>query len=249
MRVWPRTVYLPRMHVVVESRPWEFGWVAVAGIATALLASFTAVLAFSTRALAKETDEDVQASSRPIVLANEDAFHGTLTGRTDGDYRMEIQLALINSGRGPAINCTVTGARTEGAGGPHWGTKRVGTIPVGHARTVGIHARGVAAQAPSWDTHTHVFNIRYEDIGRNLHLTRLTFSGGPPGTPFAGHSIDMGSNLDDTEVTALSEKAPLQSSPDAADSTEPPPSAKRAWKLLPGRRKTNAAANAPDQEA
>jgi hypothetical protein len=93
---------------------WGFGWEAVVGISTGLLALGTAALALSTRKLASETSEDIRASWRPVLVIeneNEPVVFRCMEGAPTGALTFRVR----NDGRGPALNVRIEVARMTGS--------------------------------------------------------------------------------------------------------------------------------------
>jgi hypothetical protein len=89
----------------------NFDWTAIgtvgSALATVVVASVTAWLAWQTRALARETKLDVEAQWMPLLLP---PTRGGVTEESDN-----LHLTLVNSGRGPALRGFVW---TEGESEP-----------------------------------------------------------------------------------------------------------------------------------
>ena len=101
----------------------EFGWDSLVAIATGVLAFITALLAWSTRALARETAEDVRSEIRPVLI---DASRGTLTVTYHpGDDQGAGEVQVKNVGPGPAVNVHIKGS-FAGIGESSW--RRLGTV-------------------------------------------------------------------------------------------------------------------------
>lgn len=203
------------MRAVVESSPWDFGWTAIAGIATAFLALVTWWLAKSTRDLARETDQDVRAAWRPIlVVGGDQEVKVILSQDADGTYKMDATFFVTNVGRGPALNCELLELKSRSAGGPRRDPVKLSTIAVGSQNRITTVASGIAACAPNWtEPQKYVFRIRYEDIGRNLHETVFVFVGAADRLLSVESSPSVAARLDETEVLALGEQVPAKGWP------------------------------------
>jgi hypothetical protein len=165
---------------------WTFGWTAVAGIATAVLAGLTWWLARSTRDLARETDQDVRSSWRPIVVPSK-AEGGASKAQLakirvidrDRTFFLKYEMSLTNVGRGPAINCVL---RPQPASAP--GSKgitrdgfQVSNLPVGEELPVGLTGDVDNLTGPDFTQELqHVFELEYEDVAGTKHETRLVFA-------------------------------------------------------------------------
>jgi hypothetical protein len=154
------------MHVVAEIGPWLFGWTAIAGIATAMLAVFTAGLAFSTRALVRETDQDVRAAWRPI-LAPEGVPEMTQVGAVGDRIDVLLVFNLANTGRGPALNCAVDGRQSRSTFGIVWTGRRVSTIAVERYDIVELRGTARVDETRAGVGDHHSFTATYEDVARN----------------------------------------------------------------------------------
>lgn len=174
--------------------PWAFGWTAVAGIATAVLAGFTAWLAWSTRALARETDQDVRASARPILTP----AAAELDAQAIGDrYEIHLALQLENTGRGPALNCELAGLRSRSASGITWAACRVSTIAADRSELLNVEGTATPIPGrPAPDLHL-LFVANYEDVARNRYRSTFSLEGQKLGEL----------TVHDVEVEDLREKA------------------------------------------
>jgi hypothetical protein len=179
---------------MTQTDPWAFGWTAVAGLATAVLAGLTAWLAWSTRALARETDQDVRAAGRPILTP----AAAELTAQTIGDrYEIRLALNLENTGRGPALNCELTGLRSRSVSGITWAACRVSTIGAGRSEPLSVEGTATPVPGrPSPDLHL-LFVANYEDVARNRYRSTFVLEGQKLGEL----------TVQDVEVEDLREKA------------------------------------------
>jgi hypothetical protein len=201
------------VRVVTETDPWGFGWSAVAGIATVILALFTAWLAKSTRDLARETDQDVRAAWRPILATEEPR----ITVREDlpnDRYVVQLQLLVVNTGRGPALNCEVSGRRPRSVTGINWTPQKVNTIPVDGNRPVELEGDISILHAPNWTSRQrYSFALSYEDVARNLHRTTVVFDGAELTRSRTGPGLDAALSINDIEIETLTEKTPRRGWP------------------------------------
>ena len=164
----------------------EFGWDSLVAIATGALAFITALLAWSTRALARETSEDVRSEIRPVLI---DAGRGKLTARYETEATGFVQVFVKNVGPGPAINAQAKASLAEALEG---GTRpidqslwqRVGTVGPGQPGSADIF---VALDVPGDYDRTLAFEIEcvYEDLAGGLHRTTLAYSG-----PYSPRELD-----------------------------------------------------------
>ena len=196
------------MRVVVDSNAWGLGWTAVAGLATAVLALFTWRLAKSTRDLAKETDRDVRASWRPVVVPVQTAPGSVQMARIrikeiDDKYQLRYEVNLTNVGRGPAINCRVLPERPSQGDVGRTGYQ-VNTVGVGGDVAAGLIGHVGILDAPDWTQPQRLtMRILYEDVGGNPHETELTFRTGQPDPDFQESGLAFDALLVDTKVLAL----------------------------------------------
>ena len=161
---------IPVMVVQMAPGPWAFGWTAIAGVATAVLAGFTWWLALSTRKLATETDEDIQANWRPILTPTGIIDVFLSEDLPEDRFRVRLVFALSNSGKGPAINAKVHGLRSRNASGPSWEDATASLIPSAGYDVMNIEGAVPLLDAPSWDTPKRfTFVVNCEDVGRNMH--------------------------------------------------------------------------------
>jgi hypothetical protein len=124
--------------LAIEPGPWAIGWTAIAGIATATLALFTAWLAWSTRALARETDQDIRAAWRPILMPHGTADLRVREDRSEDIYQVRLSLTLRNTGRGPALNCSLSSRNSQSRAAIRWAQTNVSTIPNGRAENMDL---------------------------------------------------------------------------------------------------------------
>jgi hypothetical protein len=180
--------------VIIETQPWAFGWTAVAGIATALLAGFTAWLAWSTRALARETDQDVRAAGRPILTP----VSAKLEAQVVGDrYEIHLALNLENTGRGPALNCELDGIRSRSVSGITWSTCRISTIAADRSELLRVEGTATPIPGRPAPDPRHVFIANYEDVAGNQYRSTFVLEGQKLGEL----------TIQDIEVEDLREKA------------------------------------------
>jgi hypothetical protein len=198
------------VRVVAESDPWGLGWTAIAGIATGILATFTWWLAKSTRDLARETDQDVRASWRPILVSGQRQMHVWLS-RDDVRYSISFNLVFTNVGRGPAINAVVAGRKGRSMGDIVWASYRVDTLAVGGMTEVTIAAQAPVIDGPDWSQPIeHTFHVIYEDVGANKHETQVACSSTRMKQPLssgAGAAARLDLAVRDTDLRDLHEKA------------------------------------------
>jgi hypothetical protein len=179
---------------MTETSPWAFGWTAVAGLATALLAGLTAWLAWSTRALARETDQDVRAAGRPILTPAGAELDAQAIGER---YNTTLGVYLENTGRGPALNCELAGQRPRSADAITWSACRVSTIAAGRSELLNMEGSATPIYGqPAPDLHL-LFIATYEDVARNRYRSTFVLEGQKLGELA----------VQDVEVEDLQEKA------------------------------------------
>lgn len=156
------------MRLLAES-PWAFGWTAVAGLATALLAVVTWWLARSTRELARETEQDVSALWRPIlVLAEPQRARVTICPPGSGrPYYLAVDLEVRNVGQGPALN---TNAGDLDGKPRTWGTIS-NTIPVDHSGQARIYGHRDVLGDRGESSFLRSMKVEYSDIAGHTHQT------------------------------------------------------------------------------
>lgn len=169
------------MRVLAES-PWAFGWTAIAGIATALLAGVTWWLAKSTRDLAQETAQDIRSQSRPILLLGaEKAIRAVLVERSGEDESARIEMKIANRGRGPALNCVVHVESSASAYKCDFQDSFRPMLAVDEE--CDLELWGSAPQERN-KARTHAFGetivLTYRDVAENAYETRLVLTGGAP---------------------------------------------------------------------
>ncbi len=201
--------------------PWTFGWTAVAGIATAVLAGFTWWLAFSTRKLATETDEDIQANWRPILAPTGMIDVFVRTDAAEELFRVRIVFALSNSGKGPAVNANVHGLGSRSVSGVTWADSTASLIPSTEYEVIEAEGTVPIGHPPRWDSpQRYMFVVTYEDVARNRHRSSFAFAipGLEPerlllrGGASEGHQTGP-VIVQDIEVETLGERAPRRGLP------------------------------------
>jgi hypothetical protein len=184
-RLW---VVLALANEIVVRQPDAWGWTptTVAAGATVVLALITAGLAWSTRALAKETGEDVRAEFRPILI-------GAATGE-DGSAMLQVEPAMMGTGRasldffftnvgpGPALNIKVTLAAFGIEGDTGGSTVERGTLGRG-ATNIHQHVRfedqPFLTAWPEDAVFGYVFDLTYEDLNQNSYSTVVRYERKP----------------------------------------------------------------------
>jgi hypothetical protein len=157
----------PMILPIADAGPWDFGWTAVAGIATS-------ILAFVTWLLARSTSQDVQAAWRPVLVIGDHPESGQsalLQRETDenGDPCTDLRCRVENAGSGPAINCKATGWIEGNYAETITGLRD--TIPVKGFRDLDLRAASKAGLG------SHNVTISYEDIAGNRFETTFLFQG------------------------------------------------------------------------
>jgi hypothetical protein len=188
---------------------WTFGWTAIAGIATALLALLTWWLAKSTRDLARETDQDVKSSWRPIVVPSQreggdsKAVLAKIQVFDDGEtYLLKYEMTLTNAGRGPAVNCELRvqeRSHPKSLGIVRDGY-RVSVLPVGSEIPIGCTGSVDNLSGPDFTRPLrHVFELAYEDVAGTKHETVVVFETTIESVDNSGVGIMFMANLVHTE--------------------------------------------------
>jgi hypothetical protein len=166
-------------------------------IGTLLLAAFTAFLAYETRRVARDTEEDVSAEWRPVLIATEQP--PTNAGVGGGGTSGFITVHLTNVGRGPALNTSVSvtsQSSTEAmTSSPHnLGTVAVGALP---PQTFdGLLFRDSSGGRQSFLRYT--VTAGYRDLSGRLHKTVLTYD--DPHRGSRDESEPWSLHLTDTQV-------------------------------------------------
>ena len=126
--------------------------------------------------LARETDQDVRASWRPILVSGQRQMHVWLS-RDYVRYSISFNLVFTNVGRGPGINAVVAGRKGRSMGDIVWASYRVDTLAVGGMTEVTIAAQAPVIDGPDWSQPIeHTFHVIYEDVGANKHETQVVCS-------------------------------------------------------------------------
>jgi hypothetical protein len=191
---------------LLAASPWEFGWVAVAAIATSLLAALTYFLARSTRALAEETNEDVRAGWRPIVAVPSNASFAPMSVKMVGDgcYEINARFTLLNVGRGPALNTVAVGEFGHSDDVPLRASCRINTLAVdiAHFAVFSVTTKGFVPHVPdAWFRDQRFpFTVAYEDVAANSYETLLVFTGKASEEPRAEMPAEFSAELIDTQL-------------------------------------------------
>jgi hypothetical protein len=158
--------------------PWRLDLSTLAALlvatGTGALAFYTWRLARQTRNLARETEEDVRAEWRPVLIAGGslDAVAGA------GSDRCSVSLRLANVGRGPALNTEVTISSQATSEEETSDKLRVGTIRPDREGTATTPMstmlyRDVVEGPRSW--LTYMVRVNYWDLSGRLNETVLAF--------------------------------------------------------------------------
>lgn len=176
--------------IAAAEESWALGWTAIAGIATLMLAALTGWLAWSTRGLARETNQDIRSQWRPIMVVGgggnrnvtivdmKDAVVESL--RTDNPH-VEVELNLWNRGRGPALNCVAIIRATESSFGCEYATSYIPVLSVDGK--VELLLTGVMKDDKALslsENFSAVLDLVYEDVSGNVYETTAALSGDVP---------------------------------------------------------------------
>ncbi len=195
------------MSVIAESA-WAFGWTAVAGIATAILAAVTWWLARSTRDLARETDQDVRAAWRPVVVLAIGSGAKFKVTRIEERYAVEIEVCVRNAGRGPAINCEIAAHTSRSEYDLRTQAQQLNTVAVGDQTPVRVYGRSDVAQGrPDWErSFDHQMLLTYEDVAQTIYETLLTFRVHADEGDSTGRGQEINATLISTEPRSTGRK-------------------------------------------
>jgi hypothetical protein len=169
--------------MILAEAPWAFGWTAIAGLATAVLAGVTWWLAKSTRDLVRETDQDIRSQWRPIVVVDGDkSIDVTVVKKRDSDEQLiRIELELWNRGRGPALNCVVKTQDEASTYGCQYGKPRVAILSVDGSHEITLAGSVTKAEAlSSIAPLSETLVLIYEDVAENVYETTTVLLGGDP---------------------------------------------------------------------
>ncbi|MBV8735142.1 MAG: hypothetical protein JO120_10210 [Solirubrobacterales bacterium] len=184
----------------VEGLSLSTGASLAVAVGTLLLAAFTAFLAYETRRVAGDTEEDVTAQWRPVLIA---VGTSVSVERSPGDSDGEVSFTLVNTGQGPAINTTVTlksESSVDKRESPEsaWGTLAVGQE---HNDTVPkmLFRDSSGGQQPFL---RYTVIARYTDLADRVHTTILTCVDPATGTRSAspGEKLVFEVRIADTRV-------------------------------------------------
>jgi hypothetical protein len=176
--------------IVAAAESWALGWTAIAGLATLVLALLTGWLAWSTRELARETNQDIRSQWRPIMVVsgrgNEnvriaDMKDARVESLRSDNPLVEIDVSLWNRGRGPALNCVATIRATESAFASEYITNRISVLSVD--AKVDLLLTGVMKDdkaLSSGENFSEVLDLVYEDVSGNVYETTAALLGGSP---------------------------------------------------------------------
>jgi hypothetical protein len=141
----------------------DLDWV---GVFTIALAAATVWLARATRALARETKQELEHSQRPVVaptaLVGHDPNNKIEGNPPDGHSRVTVK----NVGVGPALNISINMEPLEGA------DERAAKARVS-ALGAGVERRVVVRRQPTDD---FCLELRYEDVAGKRYLTEARWS-------------------------------------------------------------------------
>lgn len=139
--------------------------------ATILLAFFTWRLASETRKLAGETQQDITAQWRPVLIEDDPPAFFSMTDDGSGT----IGVALVNCGRGPALNVELALSETSSPVGENVHRAKIGSLPPGALRTHHFAAVPVPDHPPTDDDilFAVALNLKYKDIAGALHTGRV----------------------------------------------------------------------------
>lgn len=168
--------------VFLAESPWAFGWTAIAGIATAALAALTWWLAKSTRDLASETDQDIRAQWRPILIVDMERPIDVVIaqGLDPGDEHVRIEMRIVNRGRGPALNCVLRGEAGASTYKCSFEDVSIAVLAVDETREVEVSGFVPKSDSPTAPTFAERLVATYTDIAQNMYITRLELAGRSP---------------------------------------------------------------------
>jgi len=161
---------------VVVDHPWAFGWTAIAGL-------FTAVLAVGTVALARTTSRDVRGRQRPVVWPTGDAVVRSRPDPTGLGLGLEVEIRLGNIGGGPALRVIVNANVVY----PNGSTSKNGflaSIPPGAPAPFRIPLEGSVEDfvgARKIESGV-IVNVRYRDLGGRDYRAELRYCDAWSGT-------------------------------------------------------------------
>jgi hypothetical protein len=136
-------------------------WNLFVAIGTISLAGFTAVLAWSTRALARSSASDQRSQWRPLLIPGGQSV--------DEDTPGELSIYIRNVGRGPALG--VNGELRSG--GPRGSTVPGRATIVTPGDQLELRFR-LNPPSPTPRGRVLEFRVSYYDIAEQWHLTELT---------------------------------------------------------------------------
>lgn len=184
--------------MLVEGLSLSTGASLAVAVGTLLLAGFTAFLAYETRRVAGDTEEDVTAQWRPVLIAAATSL--TVQGSGNGADG-EVSFTLVNTGQGPAINTAVrvtSESSTDKRESPEsaWGTLAVGQEHEGTFE--GMLFRDSSGGEQPFLRYT--INARYADLADRVHRTTLTCADPLKGSWPRGDKNDFEVRIADTRV-------------------------------------------------
>jgi hypothetical protein len=148
----------------VEMSAWTFGWEALVAAGTLLLAGGTFVLAKSTRRLAAESAQEVQAQSRPIIVPSEGSLRVFRQAPSQGH---KVELVLRNVGPGPALEVKIV----EGGGRmPWWTSPDIAVVASGEEYDLHLPFYDVAGAG---DYTSDALTVQYQDLAGLSYSTEM----------------------------------------------------------------------------
>lgn len=162
--------------LVVASHPWQLDMASLAAIlaagGTAVLAFFTWRLARETRLLAHETEEDVRAEWRPVLITPAPLLVGTIGGSNFAT----TQVRLDNVGRGPALNTSVTLSSESSVDSAASERFSFGTITQGVSVMVVVPEMLFRdASGGPQSTLKYTLGATYEDLSGRVHESDIVY--------------------------------------------------------------------------
>jgi hypothetical protein len=196
------------VHTVVHTQlhtgsAWGFGWEALVAIGTIGLATFTAWLAWSTRRLVGETEQDVRSEFRPVLIGGTGG--GLLITYTAGQPHGQTTVAVKNVGPGPALNIT---AKLRMTAPKAWKseTRQLGTVGPGQPGSANIDV-AVDSLDPNGLSVICEVEFIYEDLAEARHHTILSYDAAPAATsPDRNNIIRVKVPIKETQVRPISSR-------------------------------------------
>jgi hypothetical protein len=160
--------------LIIATSPWSFGWDALVAIGTLALAFMTAALALSTRRLARETAEEVQGQTRPLVVpAGGEADVSERIGVAGNEY-FEMTVRLRNIGAGPALNFDLR------IGGPESTATALAALGAGSERDAVIRVPLIEGEgAHPFTRRTSSIHVEYYDLAGRVYTTTIPIMSAP----------------------------------------------------------------------